>query len=139
LAKQFSPYVKRESPLQLVASYLIKFYIVSHHTWRYSYHQRQRSFLLDSDLVCHAIGDNCIANKSWTLRVCLTWLIIIAGDNCVANKCCIYGLFLLFVILDQSKRVHQITPSLGETVFTLCKTGITPPTSSIIFNQILYC
>jgi len=22
------------------------------------------SFLLDSDLVCHAIGDNCIANKS---------------------------------------------------------------------------
>lgn len=22
------------------------------------------SFLLDSDLVCHVIGDNCIANKS---------------------------------------------------------------------------
>ena len=68
------------------------------------------SFLLDSDLVCHVIGDNCIANKSWTLRACLTRLIIIAGDNCVANKCCIYGLFLLFVILDLLRIMRTVVP-----------------------------
>ena len=35
--------------------------------------------------------------------------------------------------------VYEITLFFGETVFSLCKSGITPPTSSIIFNQILYC
>jgi hypothetical protein len=56
------------------------------------------------------IGDTVITKATYTrtLRVCLTRLIIIAGDNCVANKCCIYGLFLLFVILDLLRIMRKV-------------------------------